>query len=60
MVSIQAPSAPAAAAITQNPARPELYAMKANPSPSARKSSPSACRWESIRGKATIRLSEGA
>ena len=60
MVAIQPPSAAAGTAITQNPARPELYAMNPNPSASAKKSSPSACRWESIRGKATIRSSEGA
>ena len=33
--------------------------MKAKTAPSARKRSPSACRWESIRGKATIRFAKG-
>jgi hypothetical protein len=60
MLAIQAARAAAGTPITQYPASAALTAMNANPSPSARKSSPSACRWESIRGKATIRLSEGA
>jgi hypothetical protein len=59
MLAIQTPRAAAGTPITQYPARAALTATKANPSPSARKSSPSACRWESIRGKATIRPAEG-
>ena len=60
MVTIQPPSAAAARAITHCSAPPAASAIPPNPSASTRNSSPSACRWESIRGKATIRLSEGA
>ena len=55
MVAIHPASAAAATEITQTPARPAASAIAPNPSARTRKSSPSACRWESIRAKATIR-----
>ena len=55
MVAIQPPSAAEASAITHCSAPAAANAMKPKPSVRTRKSSPSACRWESIRGKATIR-----
>jgi len=55
MVANQQASTAAATEITHTPSRPAASAIPPNPSARTRKSNPSACRWDSIRGKATIR-----